>query len=78
MSEQQLTALLPGITASLATLISERDGLDEDCALRELYASQLYQDLETEDTKVWHYSAETLYTLYREEKETGMINYPEV
>ena len=45
MSEQQLTALLPGITASLATLISERDGLDEDSALRELYASRRYKSL---------------------------------
>ena len=78
MDADKLIALLPNIVTPLVSLIAERDHVDEDTALRNLYASKLYQDLEIEETKVWHYSAETLYTLYREEKETGEITYPEV
>lgn len=51
--------------------------MTEDEAIRNLYSSELYQDLENEETKVWQFSTETLYSLYRQEKRYGKIEYPE-
>ena len=77
MDEKKLIAMLPGITSAVVDLIIERDGMSENDAMRDLYTSMLYQDLENEETKVWHYSTETLYALYKQEKEVGTIVYPE-
>jgi len=46
-------------------------------ALNILYASKLYEKLEQEETKVWHLSVPTLYSLFIEEQETGKITFPE-
>lgn len=77
MDEKKLIALLPEITSAVVDFISSRDGMTEDEAIRSLYSSKLYQDLENEETKVWQFSTETLYSLYRQEKKTGEIEYPE-
>ena len=77
MDEKKLIALLPGITSAVVDLISARDGMTEDEAIRSLYSSELYQNLENEETKVWQFSTETLYSLYRQEKRYGKIEYPE-
>lgn len=77
MDEKKLIALLPEITSAVVDFISSRDGMTEDEAIRSLYSSKLYQDLENEETKVWQFSTETLYSLYRQEKKTGKIEYPE-
>lgn len=42
--------------------------MTEDEAIRCLYSSELYRDLENEETKVWQFSTETLYSLYKQEK----------
>ena len=34
--------------------------------------------LDAEDTKVWQYSTEMLYSLYQQEMQTGNIVYPDV
>lgn len=77
MSGGKLVALLPEITSAIVDVISQRDGITEDEAIRDFYFSKLYQDLENEETKVWQYSTETLYSLYQQEKKNGMIEYPE-
>ena len=46
-------------------------------ALTRLYASELYRQLEREETKLWHLSIPTLYEMWLEEKESGHITYPE-
>jgi len=45
--------------------------------LTRLYASELYRQLEREETKLWHLSIPTLYEMWLEEKESGHITYPE-
>ena len=76
MDEKKLVALLPEITAAVVDVLSDREGLSEDEAIRRLYSSKLYRDLENEETKVWHFSTETLYALLQQEKNGG-ITYPE-
>ncbi|MBR1742399.1 MAG: hypothetical protein IJ733_11160 [Lachnospiraceae bacterium] len=77
MDGKKLIALLPEITSEVVDFISSRDEMTEDEAIRNLYSSKLYQDLENEETKVWQFSTETLYSLYIQEKKTGKIEYPE-
>ncbi len=51
--------------------------LTEADALTRLYQSELYSRLEQEETKLWHLSVPTLYSLWDEEQRTGEITYPE-
>ena len=46
--------------------------------LRKLYASNLYELMEREETKIWQYSTEKLYELFLEESSTGKISFPQV
>ena len=41
-------------------------------------AQKLYAALEQEETKVWQYSTEMLYSLFEQEEQTGSICYPDV
>ena len=34
--------------------------------------------LEKEETKVWQYSTQMLYSLFEQEEQTGMIRFPDV
>ena len=77
MSEVTIKAMLELIVPRLVKTIMEAQNLTEKEALTELYASELYRQLEREETKLWHLSVPTLYDLWLEEKETGCITYPE-
>lgn len=55
----------------------KKQNITEKEALTALYGSELYRQLEREETKLWHLSVPTLYNLWLEEKETGEITYPE-
>ena len=39
--------------------------------------SELYKELADEESKLWHYSPLTLYTMYQDELLTGSYDYPE-
>ena len=41
------------------------------------YQSELYKELADEESKLWHYSPLTLYTMYQDELLTGSYDYPE-
>ena len=58
-------------------LITEREGIDEITALNEFYKSEVYSLLSVEKTKMWHYSPMTIYMMYKHEKNTGEIIFPE-
>lgn len=55
----------------------EEMSISDKEALNLLYSSILYEKLEKEETKVWHLSVPTLYSLFIEEQETGKIIFPE-
>ena len=61
----------------IVSLIVEKDKLDEIIALNEFYQSKVYDLLAIEDTKMWHYSALTLYMMWKHEKKTNELLFPE-
>ena len=77
MGETSIKAMLEFIVPRLIRMLMEKQSLTEKEALTQLYSSELYRQLEREETKLWHLSVLTLYELWVEEKETGHITYPE-
>jgi len=77
MQTEQFNALMAPISSDLAARIARANDMDGQEAILALYASGLYAVLEREETKLWQYSTEALYTLFRQEQETGHIEYPE-
>lgn len=77
MNHKFITLLSTAIIPQVVKLIVEREGLDDLVAMNEFYQSQVYDLLSKEETKVWHYSPMTVYMMWRHEKETGEIVFPE-
>ena len=69
--------MLELIVPHLLRMIMEKQSLTEKEALTQIYASELYRQLEREETKLWHLSIPTLYEMWLEEKESGHITYSE-
>lgn len=78
MGQEQFAAIMPTIIADLVAMITDKQCISEEEAIKQLYASKLYAALEQEETKVWQYSTSMLYALYEQEKRTGMISFPDV
>ncbi len=78
MGQEQFTAIMPYISADLIGMIVKKQSISEADALSKLYASKLYAYLEKEDTKVWQYSTEMLYSLFEREQKTGELTFPDV
>lgn len=55
----------------------ENSNVDDNKAISGFYQSRLYQELSDENSKLWHYSPMTLYTMYQDELLTGSYDYPE-
>jgi len=71
-----LTALLPRNTHYL--IYSKISCLDFAPQQRLHHIIAAYGDmLEKEESKLWHFSAVTLFILFKEELATGKITYPE-
>lgn len=77
MSDKQFKAILTLILPKLISTISDKENINEIEATNQLYQSKLYTLLEDENTKLWHFSPLTLYNMYKEEKKTGHITFPE-
>ena len=78
MSElKEFQVILQVIVSRLVQMIEQELNISSKDALDMLYSSMLYEKLEKEETKVWHLSVPTLYSLLIEEKVTGKITFPE-
>ncbi len=77
MNSNGIKAMLEFIVPRLVRLIIEKQNVSETEALNVLYRSELYRQLERDETKLWHLSVPTLYDMWKEESETGKITYPE-
>lgn len=77
MEQKKFEAMLILIVPQIVHLIVENYELNEIEASRAFYESEVYALLEQEDTKLWHFSPLTLYTMYDEECKTGNITFPE-
>lgn len=78
MGQKQFLAIMPYISADLVSIISSKEDISEEEAIKQLYESKLYAMLENEETKVWQYSTQMLYKLFKQEKTTGEIQFPDV
>ncbi len=77
MDSTKYHALLILIVPRVIKIISKNENISEETATLFFYKSQTYSLLEQEDLKLWHYSALTLYTIYKSEVETGRLIFPE-
>ena len=78
MRQEQFAAIMPYISADFVGMISKKKNISEQDAIIKLYNSKLYAILEKEDTKVWQYSTNMLYSLLEQEEKTGRIEFPDV
>ena len=78
MGQEQFAAIMPYISADLVAKISEKQNVTAEEAVKKLYNSQLYATLEKEETKLWHYSSQMLYSLFEQEISSGNIEFPDV
>ena len=70
-------AMLEFIVPRLIKAIMEDKNISEKDSFIILYSSKLYEQLDKEETKLWHLSVPTLYEMFKEEQTTGKIIYPE-
>ena len=78
MGHEQFVAIMPYISADLVNMIAQKQNITEAGALNKLYSSRLYGLLEKEETKVWQYSTDMLYSLFVKEEQTGSLVFPDV
>lgn len=78
MRQEQFVAMMPYISADLVAMIADKQSITHADAIKKLYASKLYAALENEETKVWQYSTQMLYSLFEQEEQTGTICFPDV
>ena len=78
MGQEKFVAMMPYISADLIYMIVNKQGISEEEAIKKLYASKLYASLENEETKVWQYSTQMLYSLLEQEQKNGDIQFPDV
>lgn len=77
MDKKRFEAILPLKIESVVELMTKQKGFSFRESLRYLYNSKLYQMLEKEETKVWHYSPMLLLELILKEKEQGILELPD-
>ena len=54
--QRQITAIMQMIVPQVIDRIVKEYGIEAGDAMKELYTSQLYADLERESSKLWHLS----------------------
>ena len=77
MNENKLSGLLVILVPQVIKEIVENENISENTATENFYNSKVYSVLENEETKLWHLSPKALYELYKQEKQTGKIDFPE-
>ena len=77
MDKIKFSTILIFLVPQVLELVVNEYKVDDEKAVEMFYASELYKGLEEEETKLWHLSAHALFEMFREEKETGQITYPE-
>ena len=77
MNENQFSVLLAIIVPEITSLITKNSNITETQAISLFYRSKLYKELADENSKLWHYSPLTLYTMLQDELLTGNCDYPE-
>lgn len=66
ITQDNLYLILPGKVSKIAEMYAEDSGLSIVEALKEIYRSSTYRELEKEDSKLWHYGPVALYQIFLE------------
>lgn len=77
MNEDQYSAFLTLIVPQIIEEITKNSNINVEQVISRFYQSKLYAELSDEQSKLWHYSPLTLYTMYQDELLTGSYDYPE-
>lgn len=77
MDEQFNSILSIALIPHVVDLIVQNEGIDDIAAINEFYNSMTYEKLAIEETKMWHFSPLTIYSMWKYEKETGKLEFPE-
>ncbi|MBO5046469.1 MAG: hypothetical protein J6C93_06325 [Clostridia bacterium] len=77
MDEKFNSILSIALIPQTVDLIVKNEGLDDIAAMNEFYHSKTYEMLANEETKMWHFSPMTVYSMWKHEKETGEVVFPE-
>ncbi|MGL4943303.1 MAG: hypothetical protein ACRC46_08940 [Thermoguttaceae bacterium] len=77
MNSERFSAMLVLLVPAVVEVIVQKCGLDEIQATESFYNSKVYELLEDETTKLWHFSPLTLFLMFDEEQKTGQISFPE-
>ncbi len=77
MDEKFTTLLSVVIVPEVIELMMQNKKLDEVSAITQFYESKTYEALAKEETKVWHFSPLTIFSMWKHEKETGILLFPE-
>lgn len=70
-------SIMPYLGTETVKLIMDRYGWDENTAIERFMNSIVYDRLQEEETKVWHFSPRLLAELFDEEQ-NGEIDWPEI
>lgn len=77
MDKNRFESLLVVIVPAVLKLIMENYTWNEIEASDHFYKSKVYEKLEKEETKMWHFSPLTLFNMFDEEQKTGDFTFPE-
>lgn len=68
ITQKNLYLILPGKVSRMALMYAEDFGITIIEALKRIYNSAVYRELENEESKLWHYGPVALYQALLEEQ----------
>ena len=77
MENNNFEPLLELKIQDIVSMIIDREHLNLEDALQYVYESKLYAGLINENTKLWHLSAEKLWEMLNDEKQTNELIFPD-
>lgn len=77
MQDQKFDAIMTLLVPQILPFIMQNYAVDEITASKMFYESGVYAVLEQENTKLWHLSPLSIYTMFDEEQKTGKFEFPE-
>jgi hypothetical protein len=76
MNDIEFKATLQMLFPMVIQTIMEKKNITIIPAIKLFYLSEIYKEIETEDTKLWHLSPLALYNLLEIELQTGKLIFP--
>lgn len=68
INQKNLYLILPGKVSRMAEMYAADSGLSLIEAMKRIYKSKIYRELEDESSKLWHYGPVALYQIFLENK----------